>query len=131
MEIVYKDGTDTILLERRNRLKIFNYGIALLFMGCICCFAADDQDGTAVEKIKSASYKIKKTAADTGEKGVKTIKSASDVTGATKVVKGISQVIVDASEDIGQEKKGKILGQDATLFPPETENDGKILKIEF
>ena len=104
----------------------------MVTVGCFCgCAGNDNQSESGMEGIRETSYKIQKTATDVGEKGVETIKTASDVTGTTKIVKGVSQVIVDASEDIGQEKKGKIMGQDATLFPPETEKEGKILKIEF
>lgn len=114
-------------------MKIFNHVVVFMVtVSCFCgCAGNDNQSGSAVEDIRETSYKIQKTAADAGEKGVKTIKAASDVTGTTKIVKGVSQVIVDVSEDIGQEKKGKIMGQDATLFPPEAQKEGKILKIEF
>jgi len=114
-------------------LKIFNHIIVFMVTAsCFCgCAGSDNQDKSAVEGIRETSYQVQKTAVDTGEKGVETIKAASDISGTTKVVKGVSQVVVDTSEDIGRERKGKIMGQDATLFPPETENDGKILKIEF
>ena len=52
-------------------------------------------------------------------------------TGVTPVVQGVSQAVVDATEQIGTEKRGNVMGQDVILFPPETQDDGKVLKIEF
>lgn len=74
---------------------------------------------------------VTKTVVDVSEEGVNTIHNAGKRSGVTPAVQGVSQAIVDASEEIGKEQRGKMMGQEVILFPPETENEGKILKIEF
>ncbi len=107
-------------------------GIMIYISGCGIEQPSQTTDEPQVVKnIHQAVYEVDKTATDAGEKVVEVLTNAGEATGVTPVMQGVSQVIVDTSEDIAQPKTGTVMGQETTLFPPETENEGKILKIEF
>ena len=96
------------------------------------CASKDEQaDKQPLSQIRNATIQTKDTVTNVGQEGVKTMHNAGMKTGVTPVVQGVSQAIVDTSEEIGTEKRGNVMGQEVILFPPETQDDGKVLKIEF
>ncbi len=107
---------------------------------CVVCAGCANQDTCDVEdnpirKVQcgtaEVTHGVKKAVVDVSEEGVSTLHNAGMKTGVSPALQGVSQVIVDTSEQIGQEQRGKVMGQEVILFPPETENEGKILRIEF
>jgi len=96
-----------------------------------CANRATKEEDQPLSQIRNATIQTKDTVTNVGQEGVKTVHNAGMRTGVTPVVQGVSQAVVDASEQIGSEKRGNVMGQEVILFPPETQEDGKVLKIEF
>ena len=88
-------------------------------------------DAPVIKEFKETSYEVRKKANEVGQGGVTYVRNVGDQTGVNKTVTGISEVIVDTSEEIGQEQKGELFGADVSLFPPQAENDGKVLRVDF
>lgn|GEM_PF-2822285 len=84
-----------------------------------------------VEGIRNTTSEVGTAVTGAGERSVETVDSVGSATGVKNVIKGVGSAIVDTSEDIGQEKKGKVMGKDMTIFPPEARDDGKVIKIDF
>ncbi|MEW6534640.1 MAG: hypothetical protein AB1454_03335 [Candidatus Auribacterota bacterium] len=115
-------------------------GLLLLLCAAMMCVQAGcttgDEAGISGESniardIEETSRQVGQSVADAGQSGVETIDNAGEKSGVKNVVKGVGQVVVDTTEDIGRPQRGEVMGNELTLFPPETENEGKVLKIEF
>ena len=119
-------------------MKVFKWLWALLlcvfFAGCANQDTCDVEDNP-IRKVQCGTAEVtqgvKKVVVDVGEEGVSTLHNAGMKSGVSPALQGVSQAIVDTSEQIGQEQRGTVMGQEVILFPPETENEGKILRIEF
>lgn len=109
---------------------LLGVALAVAIAGCETN-ESETKAGAPFQEVGDAARQAGRKAADAGQTGVEAINAAGDKTGVKNAVKGVSQVVVDTSEDIGRSQHGNVMGQDVTLFPPETENEGKILKIEF
>lgn len=103
----------------------------MLFIVNGCANYEKQTDNQPITQLKNATIKTRDTVTAVGQEGVKTIDHAGRQSGVTPVVQGVSQAIVDTTEQLGEEKRGNIMGQEVILFPPETKHDGKVLKIEF
>ena len=111
--------------------------VCLMCVVCAGCATQDtcDVDKTPMQKMQCEAAEVTegvtKTVVDVSEEGVNTLHNAGMKSGVTPALQGVSQAIVDTSEQIGKEQRGTVMGKDVVLFPPETENEGKILRIEF
>jgi hypothetical protein len=109
----------------------------LLCVFCAGCAhdESKNKDDNPLLRVQSDAVEVTegvtKTVIDVSEEGISSLHDAGMKTGVTPAVRGVSQAIVETSEQIGQEQRGTVMGQEVILFPPETENEGKILRIEF
>lgn len=106
--------------------------LSILLAGCVADNPPDtSSDAPIIKEFKETRYKVQKKTNEIGQESVTTVINAGDKTGVNRTVTGISEAIVNTSEEIGQEQKGDLMGSDVTLFPQEAENDGKVLRIDF
>jgi len=84
-----------------------------------------------IQGIQNTTSDVGTAVSGAGEQGITTVDSVGSTTGVKNVIKGVGKAVVDTSENIGQEQKGKVMGKDMTIFPPEAEEDGKVIKIDF